>query len=134
MDKRIISRKVHASESGELSELFSSKDIKELACAHSYFVSINPGHTRARHYHNKKFELICPAYGRVEVLLEDPKTKKRERVKLSAEERKERKLLLVPMGVAHAVKNASSKKAGIVVFSSSFDLEDTISYGMEVSE
>lgn len=130
MDSRIIKKEKHSRKDGELVELFSNKDIQGFNCVHSYFVSIKPGAIRGKHYHKNKTEIICPIYGKVEIILDDPKSGLRKIYSLTRNN-SEYQLLLIRPGIAHAVRNPTQKEVGIVVFSNGFDLEDVKRYDFE---
>jgi len=124
-----LSRKKHIREDGWLSELVSMNyDDEPFNCVHSYLVSIEPGKTRAKHYHNKKEEWLCICSGKIELIFEDIKTKKRKTLILDSES-KNYNIIYIPPGVAHAVKNTGKSKASIVIFSKMpEDTSDTFGY------
>lgn len=121
MDARIIKREKHTREDGFLVELFSKK-YSDFDAVHSYMVSVAPGKTRAGHFHKKKNELIFPVEGKVVVLLSNGSEKKE--ITLGSEEN-EYSAVVIPPNVNHLIKNRTDSRAKIVVFSDSFDLEDT---------
>lgn len=124
-----LNRKKHIREDGWLSELVSMKyDDEPFNCIHSYLVSIEPGKTRAKHYHNKKEEWLCICSGKIELLLEDTKTKKRKKLILDSES-ENYYIIYIPPGVAHAVKNINNNRSSVVVFSRTPDkIDDTFEY------
>ncbi|OIQ04891.1 MAG: hypothetical protein COV98_01650 [Candidatus Altarchaeum sp. CG12_big_fil_rev_8_21_14_0_65_33_22] len=128
MYKKLI-RKKHIREDGWLSELVSMNyDDEPFNCVHSYLVSIEPGKTRAKHYHNKKEEWLCICSGKVELILEDIKTKKRETLILNLDS-ENYNIIYIPLGVAHVIKNISENKASVVIFSKTpEDTDDTFEY------
>ena len=119
-------RNIKTREDGDLTELYSSKDIKIL-CKHSYAVSIRPGKTRAKHYHNKKSECIFLIKGNIAVSVADLSTHAILTIPLKKDETQLPYILIEPK-TPHAIKNIGSEDALIIVFSDSYDLEDTISY------
>lgn len=121
MDARIIKREKYAREDGFLVELFSKK-YGDFEAVHSYLVSIESGKSRAGHFHKKKNELIFPVEGKVVVLLSNGSEKKE--IILGSEEN-EYSAVVIPPNVNHLIKNRTDSRAKIVVFSDSFDLEDT---------
>jgi len=127
-------RKKHVREDGWLSELISIKyEDDPFNCLHSYLVLINPGETRAEHYHKKKEEWLAITSGKIMVLLEDIHSNKREKIILDINS-KDYKLIYLPPLVAHAIKNIGDKEASIVVFSTILeDPDDTIPYKFEVT-
>jgi dTDP-4-dehydrorhamnose 3,5-epimerase-like enzyme len=128
MDTRMLERKKHLRDDGFLVELFSLK-YGDFEAVHSYLVSIEPEKTRAGHFHKKKTEVIYPVDGKVRVLLVEDGNKKE--VFLDSESKKYGGLLIAP-NIAHFLKNTSSSRAKVIVFSDSFDLEDT--YPVKVEE
>jgi oxalate decarboxylase/phosphoglucose isomerase-like protein (cupin superfamily) len=119
----------HMREDGWLSELVSmAYQDQPFQCVHTYIVTINPGMTRARHYHRNKEEWLALTHGKLTLLLEDTRTRQRERIELSAKD-PETKIIYIPPLVAHAIRNPGEAEAGIIVFSRNpEDREDTIPY------
>jgi len=124
-----LSRKKHIREDGWLSELVSMNyDDEPFNRVYSYLVLIEPSKTRAKHYHNKKEEWLCICSGKIELILEDIKTKKRETLILDSDS-ENYDIIYIPPGVAHAVKNISGNKASAVIFSKTpEDPNDTFEY------
>jgi dTDP-4-dehydrorhamnose 3,5-epimerase-like enzyme len=125
----VLNRIKHKRENGWLSEFCSMQYNDEpFNCLHSYIVSIEPGSTRAEHFHSKKEEWLGICHGMVELVFEDPKTKEREVITLDSHS-EEYKIIHIRLGVAHAVKNLSNESASIIVFSTSpEDPDDTFPY------
>jgi len=125
-----LPRVKHVREDGWLAELVSKAYNDEpFDCVHSYVVSVEPGCSRAGHVHNKKREWFATASGKLELVLEDPKTKQSERVLMDAEA-EDFNVYYVAPGVAHVFKNPSdTEKALLVVFSQNTeDKADTVDY------
>lgn len=122
----VFYRNANIREDGCLVELYSEKDIG-IKFTHSYLVTIKPGKIRAKHYHNKKTECIFLIRGKIKVFIVNLATKSISAVDLIEEETKLPYVVLNP-GIPHAIKNIGSEDAMIVVFSSSYDLEDVIPY------
>lgn len=122
-------RTKHTREDGWLSELISMVyPDNPFKCVHTYIVAINPGMTRARHYHRKKEEWLALTHGKIMLLLEDTRTGERDRVDLCTDD-PETKIIYIPPKVAHALRNSGDHEAGVIVFSRSpEDKEDTIPY------
>lgn len=127
---KILKRKKHSRDDGCLVELFS-EHYKDFECRHSYLVSIEPGKSRAKHYHNEKVEVIAPVCGETEVILEDVVTKECARKTIKSDG-VELELVIIPSGVAHAVKNNTKEPTTIIIFSNNYDLNDAISYEFKV--
>ncbi|MEK6979793.1 MAG: WxcM-like domain-containing protein [Candidatus Micrarchaeota archaeon] len=124
-------REIKHRDDGFLVELYSERDFGiGSRPAHSYLVSIKPGKTRAKHYHEHKKEQIFVVTGVVEVTLADTKTNKRSSVQLTNNGKNVPILEILP-GIAHAIKNIGKEDAMLVVFSDSHDIEDTIKYAFE---
>ena len=122
----IFKRKKHQREDGFLVELFS-ETYKDFSCKHSYMVAIKPGATRAQHYHNEKKEVITSLQGKVEITLEDIKTKQRKRRIMNADT-DNFGLLLINPGIAHSIKNIGKSVAKVIVFCESHNLDDVYKY------
>ena len=126
---QILEKPKHTRIDGWLCELWTYGDFhkQDFDLNHSYLVSIESKGIRARHYHNKKTELIACIEGLVEVILEDINTKKKERIILNSDIEK-MKLLLIEPKIAHAIKNPTEKISKIVVFSNSRNLDDLVNW------
>lgn len=124
-----LPRVKHAREDGWLSELVSmSYDDEPFNCIHTYIVSVNPGSVRANHFHKKKEEWIAPAYGKLELYLENIISGEREKLILDTNKEEYEIVYIFPF-VAHAVKNNCKHEASLIVFSKNpEDKEDTIPY------
>ncbi|MBU1165635.1 WxcM-like domain-containing protein [Candidatus Micrarchaeota archaeon] len=125
---RMIKRTKHSRDDGYLVELFSKK-YDDFKAVHSYLVRVAPGKTRAGHFHKKKTEVIFPVGGEVTIILKEMENaqnqnKSAKEIILSSE-KEEYSGLLVPPELWHLIENRTDKDAKIVVFSDSFDLEDT---------
>lgn len=129
MDGAVIQRERHSRKDGYLVELFSNRDLSDFRCRHSYFVVLEQGATRAKHYHNKKTEIIAPVYGKVELVLKNLESGEERKEELSLED--EYKMVIIHPNIAHAIKNKNDGRSGIIVFSDSYDLEDTHQYEFE---
>lgn len=127
MDISVVERSRHSRKDGWLVELFTRSSFHDFSCVHSYLVSIMSNCIRAKHYHNKKTEIIASVFGKVEIILEDIKTHERISKVLSSDD-ENFKMLIIPPKIAHAVKNPTDITSRIVVFSDSKDLSDTHTY------
>lgn len=116
-------------EDGWLSELVSMKyDDQPFACLHSYLVSINPGKSRANHYHLEKEEWMAIASGKIDLLLEDTRTKEKASIRLDAKS-EDYRLVYIPPLVAHTLVNAAEDESSAIVFSRAPEkLGDTTPY------
>ncbi|MFH1393762.1 MAG: cupin domain-containing protein [Candidatus Micrarchaeota archaeon] len=123
MEAKLIEREKHSRDDGFLVELFSER-YNDFEASHSYLVTMEPGSSRAGHYHRKKTEVIFPAAGKVAITLTDVENKESRSVELDCESGRFAGVI-VPPGVWHLVRNETDKPARIVVFSDSAELEDT---------
>lgn len=72
---------------------------------YSYYVTFQgKGNLAGNHYHLEKQEIYFPIIGDFMVVLEDPKTNKREEIILSSTAHT---VIFVPAGIAHVVKSQS---------------------------
>ena len=95
--------------------------IKDFHNNYSYYVSFEKkGATAGNHYHNKKHEIIHLLVGECTVLLENIKTKEKEKFTLSAQTHN---CISILPGIAHAV-TANTDNAVIVVLANSPSTED----------
>jgi len=132
MKYKELYREKHIRDDGWLSELISMKyDDTPFDCVHSYLVSINPGKTRANHYHKCKKEWIAIVMGKIMLFMEDVNTLEKEKIILDVTT-EDYKLIYLPPHIAHAVKNIGDCVASIVVFSTMPEVSgDTISHKFE---
>ncbi|MDO9540141.1 MAG: WxcM-like domain-containing protein [Methanocalculus sp.] len=129
MDDICLKREKHIRDDGWLCELVSSKYSDEpFTGIHTYVVSVNPGCSRADHYHQKKEEWISITSGRVILSLEWVQGGRREEIVLDAESEECRIIYIMPF-VAHKIQNVSQGSSSIIVFSKMPEEEgDTIPY------
>jgi dTDP-4-dehydrorhamnose 3,5-epimerase-like enzyme len=122
-----LTRLKHIREDGWLSELISMNYKDEpFNCIHTYIVSIQPGRTRANHYHKKKEEWIAITAGKISLHLKDMLYGEEDKVILDANS-EESEIIYIPPFVAHALENIDSGKSSVIVFSKNpEDKEDTI--------
>ena len=82
-----------------------------------YTNNMNPGAIAGNHYHKHKRECFRSAHGRMEVHLVDINTQERRVVVLDADpESSDHLCLIVPAGVAHAVRNIGADIARLDVY------------------
>lgn len=124
-----LARLKHIREDGWLSELISMNYKDEpFDCVHTYIVSIQPGRTRANHYHRKKEEWMAITAGKINLHLKDVNSGEEDKVLLDANSEESEIIHILPF-VAHALENIDSGKSSIIVFSKNpEDKEDTIPY------
>ena len=124
-----LTRLKHIRDDGWLSELVSLNYKDEaFDCIHTYIVSIQPGRTRANHYHKKKEEWIAITAGKINLHLKDVHSDEEVKVILDASSEKI-EIILVPPFIAHALENVDCGNSSVIVFSNSpEDKEDTIPY------
>lgn len=92
-----------------------------------YVVKILPGNISGNHFHKEKTEWMSIFNGKVNVVLEDVKTKEREEFVLDSS--KELTRLLIRKGLAHAFKNISNKDVILVAYSDKiYDPENSDTY------
>lgn len=82
-----------------------------------YTNNLEPGSVAGNHYHIRKREVFQVSHGRVEVHLLDVGTRDRVMVRLSSDPgSRDCRYLVVPSGVAHAVRNIGPGIARLNVF------------------
>lgn len=109
------------------------KDIENFLggpCLLVYHNTLLPAAVAGNHYHGKKVEVFMCSYGELRITLFDREHNAHTRLKLSANpESQDNHFLLVPAGVAHAVKNSTDQLAIITVFTNAETHdEDTFPY------
>jgi dTDP-4-dehydrorhamnose 3,5-epimerase-like enzyme len=126
-----LKRAKHIRDDGWLAETISMNyPDHPFSGVHTYVVSIAPGRSRANHYHEKKEEWIALAAGRVDLVLEDIRTKEWETVVMDSSS-EDYFVVHIPPFVAHSVRNTGDGEAAVVVFSRTpEDKEDTIAYSI----
>ena len=128
----ILSRKKHLREDGWLAELVSmQKNDMPFQGIHSYIVMIEPGKSRANHYHLEKEEWLALGSGRLKITMENPETKERSE-KILAHDNETYEIIYIPTNIAHSVKNIGQDKASVIVFSKFPEKEgDSVPYNLE---
>jgi len=126
--KFILKRKKYFSSSGFLSELVSSKyKDQPFKKIHSYFVKINSGYTRAKHYHRKKEEWMTSVYGKTHLKMKNIKTGKKKQYLLDSEAEWQ-KIIYVPPYWAHSIKAVGGDSVLVVFSLNPEDKSDSIPY------
>ena len=128
-----LTRKKHLREDGWLAELVSMKT-RDMPFdgIHSYIVMIEPGRSRANHYHHEKEEWLALGAGNLKIILENPETKERTE-KILAHDSDNYEIIYIPTNIAHSVKNIGQDKASVIIFSKFPEKEgDSVPYEMEV--
>ena len=93
-----------------------------------YFVTFSKrGQVRGNHYHKKWHEWFGIVEGKVEVVLENVKTKTRKKIILSSDRDKYVRLETGPF-VAHAIKSLSNSASLLSYADSEWNSKDTIKY------
>jgi oxalate decarboxylase/phosphoglucose isomerase-like protein (cupin superfamily) len=93
---------------------------------YSYTVTFTEvGNKAGNHYHHKKQELFSPIIGKVKIILEDPETKRKEEIIISADEHK---IVFVPPKIAHVVIAESNPAILLVIATSAGTVEDEYPY------
>jgi len=102
---------------GYLVEFLKGTELEETQkkFAQIYIATILPGAVRGNHYHKSKLEWFTILNGKVRVLLEDIKTKRREDLILDSSENF-LKRVLINNETAHAFKNISDSTVVLVVY------------------
>ena len=127
-----LTRKKHTREDGWLAELVSMKE-KDMPFdgIHSYIVMIEPGRSRANHYHLGKEEWLALGAGNLKIILEDPETKERAE-KILGHDNEAYEIIYIPTNIAHSVKNIGQEKASVIIFSKFPEKEgDSVPYNLE---
>ena len=109
MDYKIVFCEKHTDERGYLVEFLKNSELEEefKKFGEIYFVTFDkPNVVRGNHYHTRFSEWFGIAHGRIEVVLEDVKTKERITLILDANDKKFVRLYTGPY-VAHAFRNLS---------------------------
>lgn len=92
-----------------------------------YFATFaQKGTVRGNHYHKTRHEWFGIVHGKVTVVMEDVRTKKRKEIVLSAKRDANIKLEIVPY-VAHAIKSMT-KYASLLSYADEWSKEDTYFY------
>jgi len=117
-----VEKPKHSDERGQLVEFLTRKELpKNAPFGHIYFVTFTKrGVVRGNHYHQKKDEYFGIAYGKVRLVIEDIKTKKRKSFILSATSPQFVRIKIGP-NIAHAVESLSPKAVLIDYFPIPYD-------------
>jgi oxalate decarboxylase/phosphoglucose isomerase-like protein (cupin superfamily) len=129
---RELYRTKHSRDDGWLCELVSMRyDDDPFRCVHAYTVTVNPGKSRANHYHREKEEWFAVVSGRIEVRLRHIVGGDSASVLLDTEDPACR-ILYIPPFVAHSIRNPHAVPSTLVVFSKSPEnREDTIPFDVD---
>ncbi len=93
-----------------------------------YFVTFSKkGVVRGNHYHKKWHEWFGIVEGKVKVVIEDVRTKKRKQITLSAEKDKYVRIETGPY-IAHAIKSLTNKAVLLSYADTSWNKNDTHHY------
>jgi len=101
---------VHADHRGWLVEMLKRNQIKQ-DIKQIYVATIKPGEIRGNHYHLKRTEWFFVAAGKAEISLEDIKTKKKIRLRVSS---KKPQVVTIFPKIAHAVKNVGKETVYLI--------------------
>ena len=130
MDIDIDILKIHEDEKGIINELLTHKDVKrhKSLFGHLFFVTFNKNAIRGNHYHNKKHEYYVVVAGKLKVILQDIKSKKKKQITLSAKAKKITRLRIGP-NIAHACFSLAPNTLMVGYYSQAYDGQrDTFEY------
>lgn len=129
----MLEKPKHTDFRGCLVDFLTRKELKKPQIfGHIYFVTFNrPGVIRGNHYHTKKEEYLGVVLGKVQVDIEDIKTKKRWSFVLDAENTRFTLLQINP-NIAHAIKNLSRRAILIAYCSLEYDHKKPDSFKYKV--
>jgi dTDP-4-dehydrorhamnose 3,5-epimerase-like enzyme len=102
--------KTHSDQRGWLAEILRQDQIKR-PIKQIYVASIEPGHIRGNHYHQKRTEWFFIVKGEGKLCLKDLKTKRKKVLKLSE---KLKRVIEVPPNTIHAIKNTGKETLFLV--------------------
>ena len=125
MDYIKVKKPKHSDERGQLVKFLTRKELaKNVPLGHIYFVTFaKKGVVRGNHYHHKKDEYFGITYGRIKLIIEDVKTKKRKSFILNADSPQFVRIKIGP-NIAHAVESLSSKAVLIDYFPLFYNLNN----------
>lgn len=118
---------------GYLSEFLSRRELKKGSkFGHIYFVTFSRiGIVRGNHYHSHKDEHFGLAAGKVKIVIQDIKTKKKKSFILDAKNKEFTRLEIGP-NIAHAAESLSPGTILIDYFTSPYDPKKPDSFPFEV--
>ena len=109
MNFKLIKKAKHFDKRGYLLDFLTKKELKQKTFGHLYLTTFNQaGMIRGNHYHVKKEEHFGVIIGKVQIEIEDIKTKEHQSFILSADD-PEFICLQIGPNIAHAVKSLSSR-------------------------
>lgn len=119
MDFEIEELKKFSDERGFLVEFVKNNELGEddKSFGQIYVTTINPGHVRGNHYHDKKNEYYAITSGSVLLVVEDIATKERAERTVDASGGKVFRIRVGP-GFAHAIKNNSDEVITLTAYAS----------------
>ncbi len=111
---------------GSLVEVMRVHDIEKYASSfgHIFYVTFDfPEVIRGNHYHKKQHEFYVLISGKICVVMEDVKTKKRKELILDADKNEVERLRVGP-NIAHALYNISPKAVLLSYYSNPYNEHD----------
>lgn len=87
---------------------------------YAYLNYIGPNDVAGNHFHKIKKEIFCP-FGELELHLENPKTGKKQLLKISIGNKKFYEMIYIPPEIAHAVRNPTNQFVPLVVLANKPD-------------
>lgn len=115
--------KIYKDSRGWLAEIFRPEDVNKTMKGQVAITTAYPGVVKANHYHKRKNEWYCAIKGKMQLVLKDMKTEKREEIILSGEELK---ILKISPNVAHGFKNIGDDILFVLMYiDEPFDPNDT---------
>ncbi len=129
MDYRLVKVQKFQDKRGYLSEFLTRREVGANArFGHIYFVTfVSLGVVRGNHYHTRKKEFFGVALGKVEITIEDIKTKERKVFTFNADDPEFIRLEIGP-NIAHAVKSLSANAVLIDYFTSPYNAKHPDSF------
>ena len=130
MDIEIKKLQKKKTKSGFLIEFLKSTELNNQATKHFqvYAANILPNETRVNHYHKEKEEWYLIFDGKVKVILEDVKTKEKEKIILDSSKDFSTRIC-IPPGIAHIFTNISNSTIFIIAYTNKiYDPENPDTY------
>jgi len=105
--------KVHSDERGWLAEILREEHLDEKKFGQIYVTTINPGMSKANHYHTRKTDWFCLMKGKIKLVLCDLDGKEKKELIVDGDNLV---VVKVPPKIVHGIKNVGDDVAYLLCY------------------
>lgn len=113
MKVKIKNLTIKKDERGWLAEILNSKDVYNEKFGLALVTTALPGQTKGKHYHKRKKEWYCVIVGNALLTIKNRKTKEIKKIKMGENKLK---LIQIPTGYWHSIKNIGNKEMILLAY------------------